>query len=174
MELSKISGTLEKGRFYSGGLLKFLYFSTIICALVVPLAIAAGIANIKTEGVANVIVIIIMASVLFGGVAAIFLYIIKKNENLKKEIKIYLQDAVLLEAQTKDVGSLSVYRRFYDGTKIRVSFRYNGKVITKESGNPKKIGRINNGYDKVFWKYINRTINILYSPQYEQVMFLKD
>ena len=43
MELSKISGTLEKGRFYSGGLLKFLYFSTIMCASVIPLAVAAGI-----------------------------------------------------------------------------------------------------------------------------------
>lgn len=118
--------------------------------------------------------IICMAFVLFGGVTAIFLYIIKKNKKLEKEIKIYLQDAVLLEAQTEDIGSLSVSRRFYDGTKIRVNFEYEGKVITKESGNPKKAGKITNGYDKVFWKYINRTINILYSPQYDQVMFLKD
>lgn len=174
MELSRISGTLEKGRFYSGGLLKFLYFSTIMGALVVLFTILAGIANIKTEGVINVVVIIFMAFVLFGGVTAIFLYIIKKNKKLEKEIKIYLQDAVLLEAQTEDIGSLSASRRFYDGTKIRVSFEYEGKVITKESGSLKKTGKITNGYDKVFWKYINRTINILYSPQYDQVMFLKD
>lgn len=31
-----------------------------------------------------------------------------------------------------------------------------------------------NGYDKVFWKYVNRKISILYSPKYDQVMFLKD
>lgn len=49
MELSRISGTLEKGRFYSGGLLKFLYFSTVMGALVVLFTILAGIANIKQK-----------------------------------------------------------------------------------------------------------------------------
>ena len=156
MDLSKISGTLEKGRFYSGGVLKFLYFSTIMCALIVPLTILAGIANIKTEGITNVVLIISLAFVLFGGVTAIFLYIIKKNNKLKKEIQIYLQDAILLEAQTEDIGSPSISRRFYNGTKIRIAFRYEGKTIIKESGNPERAWRVNNGYDKVFWKYVNR------------------
>ena len=173
MEISKISATLEKGRFYSGALLKFLYFSIIICVSIIPLSIMVGIANIKTEGLANVVVVICLLFVIFGGMTVIFLYILNKNNKLKKEIKIYLQDAVLLESQTEEVGG-AIYRRFYDGTKIRICFRYNEKVITKESGNPKKAGRINNGYDKVFWKYINRKIYILYSPQYDQVMFLKD
>ena len=131
MEISKISGTLEKGRFYSGGLVKLLYFSIVICILAMPLTILVGFANVETEGLYNVLWVSILAIIFEVGFAGMFLYLIKKNNKLKKEIQIYLQDAMLLEAQTEDIGGPSISRRFYDGTKIRIAFRYEGKTIIK-------------------------------------------
>ena len=174
MEISKVSATLENGRIFSKGILVLLYIGGVSSFLVFLIGMLMAVTNFLENGIAQGVLflscVLLVCGVFIGG----FTYLIIRDKKLKKEIKIYLQDAVLLEAQTEDIGSLSVSRRFYDGTKIRVSFEYEGKVITKESGSPKKTGKITNGYDKVFWKYINRTINILYSPQYDQVMLLKD
>ena len=174
MDISKVSATLENGRIFSKGILVLLYIGDVSAFLVFPIGLLMAVTNFLENGIAQGI-LFLCCVLFFGGIfIGGFTFLVVRDKKLKKEVKIYLQDAVLLEAQTEDIGSLSVYRRFYDGTKIRVSFRYDGKVITKESGNPKKTGRINNGYDKVFWKYTNRKINVLYSPQYDQVMLLKD
>lgn len=174
MKISKVSATLEKGRLFSKGILVLLYIGNVSAFFVFLIGLLMAVTNFLENGIAQGILFLccsLFFCVIFVGG---FTFLIVRDKKLKKDVKLYLENAVLLEAQTKDIGSLSIYRRFYDGTKIRVSFRYNGKVITKESGNPEKTGRINNGYDKIFWKYINQKINILYSPKYDQVMFLKD
>ena len=174
MEISKVSATLEKGRLFSKGILVLLYIGNISVFFVFLIGLLMAVTNFLENGNAQGI-LFLCCSLLFCGIfIGGFTFLIVRDKKLKKDVKLYLENAVLLEAQTKDIGSLSIYRRFYDGTKIRVSFRYNGKVITKESGNPEKAKRINNGYDKIFWKYINQKINILYSPQYDQVMFIKN
>ena len=174
MEISKVSATLERGRIFSKGILVLLYIGDVSAFLGFLIGLLMAVTNFLENGLAQGI-LFLCCVLFFGGIfRGGFTFLVVRDKKLKKEVKLYLENAVLLEARTEDIGNMSVYRRFYDGTKIRVSFRYNGKVITKESGNPKKAGRINNGYDKVFWKYINRTINILYSPQYGQVMLLKD
>lgn len=174
MDISKVSATLEKGRIFSKGILALIYIGDVSFIYVFFVGLLMSITSFLGNNIPIGVLLLACSLLLCGIFISSFTFLIVRDKKLKKEIKIYLQDAVILEAHTEDIGSLSIYRRFYDGVKIRVEFRYDGKVITKESGDPKRAGKIIHGYDKVFWKYANRKINILYSPQYDQVMFLKD
>ena len=53
--------------------------------------------------------------------------------------------------------------------KLKVSFKYNKKKYVKYSGTKQT-----NGYDRVFLKYSDAQITILYSPQFDEVMIIKD
>ena len=56
--------------------------------------------------------------------------------------------------------------------KIQVAFEFNGQKYSHLSGdNPNKIEK---GYERIWVKYADREINILYSPTYDQVLILKD
>ncbi len=97
---------------------------------------------------------------------AILIFFIVQNFILLKRIKIWIRDAVELTAKTS-CSSTVTYR--FRVSKLSVSFRYNGKKIQKFTGDKKT-----SGYSLAFNKIANREIQILYSPKYDQVLFLKD
>ena len=103
---------------------------------------------------------------------SISLYIKLKNDRLKREIKIWLEDAIQLVANVKQLDCCMSMPIFPKAVKIQVEFKFNGKKCFKVSST--KICGLPQGYSSIFNKYINRKINILYSPKYDEVLILKD
>lgn len=77
--------------------------------------------------------------------------------NMKKEIKLWMQDAI-----ETDAYCVCVDKRIFTSM-ILVTFNYKGEKKSITS----------NGYSWIFNKYVNQQIKILYSPKYGEVMILK-
>lgn len=103
------------------------------------------------------------------------------NEKNRAKILLWLEDAVPLQARST-VVQRNLMMLCVPMVKIQVEFEYDGRLHRFVSGkNPPRgtagytpqLGNYNDGVDVVWLKYANRTINILYSPKYKQVMVLR-
>lgn len=165
MQLSNVDATLEKGRFYSGKLLIFLKFYFILLLFVsifCPFIMLTALDSPK-----NIIGAICLL-LGFGSGSVVFFILLRKNNRRAKDIIKFLKDARLVKVEVERDSDFQVYH----GIKIRVVFVYNGTKYVRCSG--QSSGKMFDGYDKVFIKYVNRTVNALYSPQYDQLIFIKD
>ena len=99
------------------------------------------------------------------------LYIIIKDKQNKKHLKMWMQDAIKVEAYSKKCGE---YKWIFllKGIIIQVVFQVNGEKIVQNSTVKTFTGRV--AYLASFIKYADRKINVLYSPKYNEVMILKD
>ena len=95
------------------------------------------------------------------------LYVIIKNMLLRKRIKVWLQDAILLKAFVWKVAE-RYSRSWFPNLKIKIQFFHENNFIFRCSGTKES-----NGYDTVFYQFIDKEIDILYSPKYDEVMLLK-
>ena len=174
MKLSDIAATLTDGRFYTGKWLNFLYFSCGV-GFLMPI-ITCGMLLCAGLGVMDwtiyMTLVAAFGNILFFALISICFFLIIKNNKLKRRIYLYLEDAVQLSAYSKSIDALYGRLRFYNGVKIKISFIFQGKNYIKISGNPNK-DNFENGYDRVFIKYCDKKIDILYSPRYDEVMILK-
>ena len=86
------------------------------------------------------------------------------NVKHNKEISEWLKDAVTLKAQVKkdDVGI-----SLYGPNTVVVKFSYKKKNIVKKSR-----GNYFFGYPKIFLLFLGDNREILYSPRYDEVMFV--
>ncbi len=171
MQLSKIEATLEEGRFLSGKLL-------VLIKIFTGLELFAGIFSLftlvtYTEKFDFYDVAGIGGFIVFWGCGIGLIHLLNRNKKLGIKIIEYLKDAVVVRATVVDNSTLSLSERFYNGIKIKIRFTYNNKIYIYESGNPNKVKKRMNGYDKVFRRYVNKSINVLYSPKYSQIIFFK-
>ena len=161
IKISKIAATLQYGIVFSGLLLAMLYF--ILCcgmALLIVPPIIAIIQKIKLTEV------MIIGSMLFGAGCLLFSgYHLLKEGVIRRKIKRWLGDAVLLRAISKKLLSAGIP----SSSKIQIEFVYNRKK-KKQVSLPGKLLQI----QTIFSRYADREIQILYSPKYDQVMILKD
>ncbi|MCH5158381.1 MAG: hypothetical protein J1F33_04185 [Clostridiales bacterium] len=90
--------------------------------------------------------------------------------SIVKKTELFLNDAVLLNAQAKSLGEPYVFRNtFYcKGCSLEVSFTYNGVNLCRQS----KYKDIYI-FSPVFYKYVNKSVYIAYSPTYDEVMLIK-
>jgi hypothetical protein len=111
-----------------------------------------------------------MFVILIGGNAyslflfSVMLWAIIRNKRIKKNY-FMARDAVETKAS---VNRLAIISPNYRPSQIQVSFIFNGEKKSKIS----KPGNAISGYHKIFAKYNNKKINILYSPKYDQVLIL--
>lgn len=97
--------------------------------------------------------------------------VIVKQVILKNHILTWLEDAVELQAVSTEVDRRG-FGTFAE-TKICIRFSYEDTIYKLNSGNPTINNHFSfkhNGYYKVFGKYSNRNIIILFSPKYGEVM----
>ena len=89
-------------------------------------------------------------------------YFIIKNILLKTKIKKFLNDAVPLKAyaQLLKTGYSALHNQY---VKITITFTYEKMEISRDSG----------VYDTVFYHFINKQVDILYSPKFDEILFLK-
>lgn len=175
-DLSQIAGTLRYGNF-SGENRKYIIIAFVIYTLIfvggmIALLTALCLEQSKSSGsyisfVCTLIIIIIG----FSSTPILWLIIIIKNERNRKEILLWLKDAVKLKAFSKKVGEFKASILF-PTVKIQVDFEFDGIYHSCESKG-KQIGGMKEGYHRIWTQFIDKPIEILYSPKYDEVMLLK-
>jgi len=168
MKLSNIDASLSKGRFFTGIWLAFIYSFLGICAFSILLSFFA----ITMGAVFGEKVFIFI----FGSLALISAFfsiipiqIIVINKKIEKQIKLCLGDAIQLKGVCEKLNITGVWK--FRQAHIEIRFKHNGKKHKKRSIGGTIGGR--NGYNRVFTKYADKEVNILYSPKYDQVFILK-
>lgn len=91
----------------------------------------------------------------------------RKIKGIKAELELWLQDAVMLKAYSTKIKetNTAIYDIFSDAPpeyKISVGFKYNGIHYKYKSG-----------VDNCWKRFLDKEIDILYSPNYRQVILLK-
>lgn len=144
------------------------------------------IINADTVGEMVVFAILLIA------LSCIFIPVMCSIVIRRSKIRLWLKDAVLLNAECNrvfddpNVENRNRYRRdnfvsgqnYIDavkgtyGIKIVVTFEYNGQQMSRISGSKrtKKLFYQYDGYDKAYNDFAGRDIKILYSPRYDEVM----
>lgn len=98
---------------------------------------------------------------------AIFL---AKQLKLKKDIYLWLDDAIKVVATTYTVDTTP-----RNATKLKVKLRYKKHIYNLYSGDPYKYAVFTNvGFSRSFTKFADKQVEVLYSPKYQQVLFLYD
>lgn len=170
MDILKIVASLKYGKFFNRKIVAFLYFALATGLLMllfgIIMAILIFVVKELTWNKETILIIVFFCSfgLLLGGTA---LWVVIKNDKHKKEIVLYLNDAIVLKALVKRLDIVSLEYKPYQ---VQVEFEIDGKKVYKISAP----GTFWGGYHKIFAKYDNKKIDILYSPKYDQVLILKD
>lgn len=174
MDISLIDATLKYGEFkYTERkkLILEIVGSLIITAVLEVFAIIFLIYSkftyIEVLGI-NAILIILWI---------VCLLIYKKQNKQSKEVKLWLQDAVEINAVTSQAGENKSVAMLTPITlyKLQVDFDYNGRHYTYFSKNEYKIKFDSppTGFHKIWERYINKNVKIMYSPKYDEVMLVR-
>ena len=162
MKKLKIESSLEYGRIYNGIWTLFFYFSFVLGGLVAIGLVAIAIYENNMLYLLGEWFLILFCSIL--------IWMIIKYRKINKKIDLWITDAVELNATCKCIdkdfgGTRTLYR-------IMVRFYYNDAPIIRKSGDCRN-ENVKSGFDRVFRKYLDKKIKILYSPKYDQVLILK-
>ena len=102
---------------------------------------------------------------------------VRRNEKLRKEILLWIEDAVEVKAHCKCVD---IDYEYIDGIpsplhKIQVEFKINGTHYVRKPKDEQR-GKLEvrrKGYLRGLSKYVNKEIRILFSQKYNEVLILK-
>ena len=175
-----IRATLSGGKNISKP--KFIVLLILLCICFLGTLASGIMIIINSERIAEIVIYaLIILAVLF-----LYMYPIYTVVNHKKKIRLWLADAVLLDAycyrsfddpsimnmRWSAVNQNDNMRRNSFGAKISVSFFYDNQQFVRRSGSKKQntfLYQID-GYNAVYKKYVDLNIKILYSPRYDEVM----
>ena len=160
--IPQIVATLRYGRYLSGRLLGLCYFLFTVSAVGLLLTLTISIlmqVGVIESDIASITIFacVFLCGIAYGG------YLSFNRLQQGKQISLWLQDAVPLVAESKRVDCFKGKGRSA-GIQIEIVFQHQGGWVVRKS----------NGLDKIYHDYVNREIKILYSPKYDQVMFLKN
>lgn len=178
IKLNRIDATLKYGQFFTGKWIVFFYSLIVFCA-VMPISsivyLFLVLLNIEIVDNETILVLICSSTVCILIILGV-LFVLHKNCKLKKKIAMWLEDAVELTAQTITLDTFRTLGHPVAETKLQVKFNYYGinKVQSSFDETKKDHWYKRNGYFKILSKYSNRTIKIMYSPKYDQVLILKN
>lgn len=167
--INQIESTLKYGKIHTNRKLKFFkillivsFIITIICFLIGAISVFLDVLNFD-EIISFIGTIIFSTFILLS-----LLYVYIKNKKRNLEINKWLEDSVRCEAFVK---RLDIENLKYQSYQIEISFTYKNKKIKKVSG---KFNIIKDGLPKIFAKYHNKTLEILYSEKFDEILILKE
>lgn len=167
IDIRNVDASLTYGKVYTSKILNILVLILIISAIFLILLATHGL--VTTEDFAEDSTIIITAYVVSGIIILADILLYWCFSYARKKAEVFLQDSVFLKAKAISLGTKMEFRLPFPVEAIRVQFRYNGKSMHKDS-----MYKGSTRYLPVFVKYTDRTINIAYSPKYDEVLILKD
>ena len=161
-QIKDVAASITGGAVGSRGVLCILHIGNISVLLMTPIVIFSGI--LYDSSIFWLLLLPII-------VAPVFFYFTIRVYKLRTKIKLWLEDAIECNVQSKRIDTTGPSVIFAANTivpmrrmcKIQIQFGYNGKKIKKISD-----------YARIFGFYADREISILYSEKYNQVLILKD
>lgn len=179
-DVSHIKFILSYGHFEGSSRKKiFLNFSVLVGVFLGLIILSVSMISIEqannSRAVGEFIGLIIGFVVAFSLLPTIWLIIIIRNEKIRKKVVVWIQDAIEISAYAKNIGT-----KYWIGVplvKLQVEFELDGikqvRTSEKEKRGVLDLGRPV-GYFSGITKFIDKKIDILYSPKYDQVMILKN
>jgi len=175
IDLSMIAGTLKYGAFSGesrkkifGALLAFA--SVMIIAVIFMIVVLSIEQYKKPDNIEQFIFVLTVSIVAFLVPVIVLLYFVLYNEKSRKDILLWLVDAVELKAYSRKIGT---DHALFPSVKIQVEFEFEGQQYFHTSQG-RYAGQLSEGYHSVWSKYADKTIHILYSKSYDQVIVLKN
>lgn len=177
--LPQIAATLKYGRYWEEKRKLYIILLAVFTAFMIAFSAIPvyylGIEQVEPfENPVQPILVITGLCLAFVSPPVIFLVLILRNERARKEILLWLDDAVETDAHSYLYSTTSAGRGLNELYKIKIKFKIDGKHISVLSKDHPTGGGINRGYSLFWRKYIDKGLRILYSPKYEEVMILKD
>ena len=175
----RIAGLLSWGTFWSESRKKIIieYIAiVIICLFAIVLYVTmVTIEQLKNPGnIVTYLIDLLSFVTAFSLLPILLLIFLIKNEKKRREVNLWLKDAIEVEAYSKSIGTIKQLG-IIECVKIQVDFYIGGTHYCRVSdSNIYKEKNFDGGYYYLWSKYTNRKIKILYSPKYDQVMVLKD
>lgn len=178
-DLSNIVFTLTRGKFNGESRKKIIIpyvIFVVLCILGIILAVTMmSIEYVENkDSIASLVEAIISVVVGFSISPCVLYFLILRNEKIRKDVYLWLEDAVELNAYSKNIGTK--YWLGIPSIRLQVEFDLNGVHYVRSTDNEVR-GALDKGrpvgYFAHITKYADRKIKILYSPKYDQVMVLK-
>lgn len=142
----------------------FLYISLIAPLLTIAMAIVASFGVFDWDY--DLIIECVIANIFCVSEFVILCYILWYHQNLHKKIELWLEDAVETIAIAQWVTEFNLSKPF----KVLFKFRIGDEEFEKVNST----SGIMMFYNKIFIKYDGKSVRILYSPKYDEVLILKD
>ena len=169
-KLSSIDVSLSRGQLY--GKKQFIVgWIAIISAIILMLIGSISFVLAVMDWDSQIFIVAILCVII--GIAFLVTIIcqFQKDKKTKKEVSLWIKDAIQIRAIAEVMDS---FRAGFQpiGVKICVKF-YIGEIAYVRESTVKPLGgKI--GYSSAFKRYLNRPIEILYSPMYDEVLILKN
>ena len=176
--LPKIAATLKYGRYWEAKRKLYIILFAVFTAFMIAFSAIAvyylGIEQVEPfENPVQPILAITGLCLAFILPPVIFLIVILKNEKARKNILLWLDDAIETDAHSYLYSTTNAGRGLNELYKIKIKFKIDGKHISCLSKDHPVDGGITMGYSLFWRKYIDKGLRILYSPKHEEVMILK-
>ena len=174
MKITQIEGSLQYGRLFTGPWISFIYISLVLMLILPMITILMLIITfaIGMQWSSMMIGSLIGSNIFVGIIIAILICVLVRNKKLRKEVDLWLQNAVQVKAYSKLIDSVQLGIQPKQA-KIQVEFIINGQKLRRISAG-KMFGSKHEGYHKIWVYYANRKIDIMYSEKFDQVLILKD
>ena len=175
-DISNIVGILKYG-WFEGTSLKKILFVYILFVTFILFMMGIGIIMFTMElrndiSIFSFITLLILFVLVLLILPILFLFLIIKNEKIRKQVNLWLNDAIKVKAVSKEAGRKYQFGILY--VKLQVDFDVGEMHYTKYSESLNDKTTKEGGYYLIWKKYVNKQIDILYSPKYDQVLILKD
>ena len=171
MDDKDIYATLNDGKYFGGKSSKMINAFYIISIVLLSICILLFVLTLFMYDNTNEtreMLLLMLFLVIYGlSIFLTMLYVKKRNNKLKSKINSCLEDAILTTGKVKKMNYTS---KDYKPYQIEVTFSIDNKTHKKYSATGKSLI---NDY-KFFSKFDGKTINILYSPKYDEVLILKN
>lgn len=169
MEDKRIISSLQYGKVLSRGEFILLWI-TFGLLFLCPLVSAGIIVTILCGGMnwdRDIKIVLILINIMFCIFITIISFLIYYYKKLHKNVVKWLDDAIETSAVVRRMDMVSLKYKPYQ---VEFSFEINGQKYNRLSAP----GGFLMGLNKGLIKYHNKSVKILYSPKYDQVMILKD
>ena len=178
-KISRIAGLLSYGTFWSASRKKVLleyfclfalcFFAMVFCVTMLSLEQA------KKPDSALKFAMGLISYIIACGITPVWMgVVVAKNEKLRDNVNLWLEDAVEVKAFSKKIGVMRAMG-IVKGVRLQVDFVIDNIHYSRESTYYDSLSKkFKAGYYVMWSKYADRQINILYSPKYDEVMILKD
>lgn len=163
----KVEASLKYGTSLSKKLI-VLYYISLLLSLTIALICAIPLI-IFSDRLLKESDIIVCFIIVFSFDLILFLFsfwVILHDKKIKKKISLCLEDGIETIAFVRNANENYIT---YKKNQVEASFFINSKQYVRYSnlGNPIL------GYSKFFLKYVGKMVMIIYSPKYDDVLFLK-